>query len=73
MEEIAFDLPQHYPPVEPDNYAEGFIQSIAFPNLCLHGKLKDERYVREIPQKKSSSMKMDLIFKVSRCTMQWRH
>lgn len=35
MEEIAFDLPKKYPPVEPADFALGSIKSIANPNLCV--------------------------------------
>ncbi|XP_055371901.1 N-acetylgalactosaminyltransferase 6-like [Condylostylus longicornis] len=35
MEEIAFDLPKVYPPVEPPDFAFGAIQSDSNPNLCL--------------------------------------
>lgn len=34
MEEIAFDLPLKYPPVEPPDFASGAIQNLAHPNLC---------------------------------------
>lgn len=34
MEEIAFDLPKKYPPVEPPDFAAGTIRSVAHPNLC---------------------------------------
>ena len=33
MKEIAFDLPKHYPPVEPPNLAEGDV------SCCLYFKL----------------------------------
>lgn len=35
MEEIAFDLPKKYPPVEPPDYAHGVIRSVDSPHLCL--------------------------------------
>lgn len=42
MEEIAFDLPKKYPPVEPPDFASGAIRSLAHPELCIdtlnHGK-----------------------------------
>lgn len=34
MEEIAFDLPKKYPPIEPPDFASGFIRSVAHPTLC---------------------------------------
>lgn len=34
MEEIAFDLPKKYPPVEPPDFAWGTIRSMAKPRLC---------------------------------------
>lgn len=35
LEEVAPDLLEKYPPVEPLPFAKGAIQSIAFPNLCI--------------------------------------
>lgn len=35
MEEIAFDLPLKYPPVEPPDFAFGAIKSVAHPELCI--------------------------------------
>uniref|UniRef100_U5ERV4 Polypeptide N-acetylgalactosaminyltransferase n=1 Tax=Corethrella appendiculata TaxID=1370023 RepID=U5ERV4_9DIPT len=35
MENVAFDLVEKYPPIEPPNFAEGAIQSVAHPNLCI--------------------------------------
>ncbi|XP_055371879.1 N-acetylgalactosaminyltransferase 6-like [Condylostylus longicornis] len=35
MQEIAFDLPRKYPPIEPPDFAFGAIQSYSNPNLCL--------------------------------------
>lgn len=34
MEEVAFDLPKKYPPIEPPDFASGFIRSVTHPNLC---------------------------------------
>lgn len=34
MEEVAFDLPKKYPPVEPPDFASGTIRSVARPDLC---------------------------------------
>lgn len=34
MEEIAFDLPKKYPPVEPPDFASGTIRSVSHPNQC---------------------------------------
>lgn len=34
MENIAFDLPSKYPPIEPPNFASGTIKSVAHPHLC---------------------------------------
>lgn len=34
MEEIAFDLPKKYPPIEPPDFASGYIRSVAHPTLC---------------------------------------
>lgn len=35
MEEVAFDLPKKYPPVEPPDFAAGTIQSFSHPNQCI--------------------------------------
>ena len=35
MEEIAFDLPKKYPPVEPPDYGHGFIKSSFQPSFCV--------------------------------------
>lgn len=35
MEEIAFDLPKKYPPVDPPDYASGAIQSASHPTACV--------------------------------------
>ena len=34
MENIAFDLPKKYPPVEPPNFGDGFIKSLMDSNMC---------------------------------------
>lgn len=34
MEEVAFDLPKKYPPVEPPDFAWGTIRSVSHPRLC---------------------------------------
>lgn len=34
MEEVAFDLPIKYPPVEPADFAYGTLRSVAYPYLC---------------------------------------
>uniref|UniRef100_A0A1L8E1A6 Polypeptide N-acetylgalactosaminyltransferase n=1 Tax=Nyssomyia neivai TaxID=330878 RepID=A0A1L8E1A6_9DIPT len=35
MEEVAFDLIKKYPPVEPADYANGVIQNVGSPHLCV--------------------------------------
>lgn len=35
MQEVAFDLPEMYPPVEPPDFASGVIQSVSHPSLCV--------------------------------------
>lgn len=35
MEEVAFDLPKKYPPIEPPDFASGTIQSLSHPNQCV--------------------------------------
>lgn len=42
MENIAFDLTKHYPLVEPPDYCNGTIQSVADPSLCVDSKLKGQ-------------------------------
>lgn len=47
MEEIAFDLIETYPPIEPPDFAFGEIRSMGQPELCLDSKShqKDESVV----------------------------
>ena len=35
MENVAFDLPKKYPPVEPPEFASGYIQSVKDPKFCV--------------------------------------
>ncbi|XP_063232674.1 putative polypeptide N-acetylgalactosaminyltransferase 10 isoform X1 [Bacillus rossius redtenbacheri] len=35
MENVAFDLPKKYPPIEPPDFASGEIRSVAAPELCV--------------------------------------
>ncbi|MCL4121458.1 UNVERIFIED_CONTAM: hypothetical protein GTU68_039070, partial [Idotea baltica] len=42
IEEVAFDLVKHYPPIEPPDYANGTIQSLADPSLCLDSLQKGQ-------------------------------
>lgn len=35
IEEVAFDLPKKYPPVEPPDFASGTIQSVSHPHQCV--------------------------------------
>ncbi|XP_015602168.1 N-acetylgalactosaminyltransferase 6 [Cephus cinctus] len=44
MENVAFDLVEVYPPIEPDDFAFGEIRNIAAPDLCLDskGRKRDE-------------------------------
>ena len=35
MKEVAFDLPRHYPPVEPEDFVSGEIRSVAEPGVCV--------------------------------------
>lgn len=46
MENIAFDLPKKYPPVEPPDFANGEIRSQAEPHLCIDTEFKksDQRF-----------------------------
>ncbi|XP_014217204.1 N-acetylgalactosaminyltransferase 6 [Copidosoma floridanum] len=43
MENVAFDLVETYPPVEPDDFAYGEIRNIGEKNYCLHAKDKERR------------------------------
>ncbi|XP_047353132.1 N-acetylgalactosaminyltransferase 6-like isoform X2 [Vespa velutina] len=51
MENIAFDLVEVYPPIEPDDFASGEIRNMGAPELCLDAK----------------KMKKDEIIKVDTC------
>lgn len=46
MENVAFDLPKKYPPIEPPDFAQGEIRSVAAPELCVDAENKkaDERF-----------------------------
>ena len=35
MKEVAFDLPKHYPPVEPEDFVSGEIRSSVDSGLCV--------------------------------------
>lgn len=35
IENVAFDLVEKYPPIEPPDFANGAVWSIASPNLCI--------------------------------------
>ena len=35
MENVAFDLPKKYPPIEPPDFASGYIKSLADPTICI--------------------------------------
>lgn len=35
METVAFDLPKKYPPIEPPDFADGYIKSVNEPKLCV--------------------------------------
>lgn len=46
MEEVAFDLVETYPPVEPEDFAYGEIRNSGFSDLCLDAKnLKQDQEV----------------------------
>ncbi len=48
MENIAFDQPLNYPPVEPPEYASGKIKNVAIDLMCLgapKGNREGSRYV----------------------------
>ena len=42
MTEVAFDLPKHYPPVEPEDFVSGYIQSEVNPELCVENKFSNK-------------------------------
>ena len=35
MENVAFDLPKKYPPIEPPNFGNGYIKSMLDSNICV--------------------------------------
>jgi len=41
MKEVAFDLPKHYPPVEPKPFAEGELRNLGA-NLCVDTQYRDQ-------------------------------
>ncbi|KAL0272785.1 UNVERIFIED_CONTAM: hypothetical protein PYX00_005629 [Menopon gallinae] len=41
MENVAFDLPLKYPPIEPPDFGEGEIRSIANKKLCVDTEMKN--------------------------------
>ncbi|KAL7049519.1 hypothetical protein ACKWTF_003737 [Chironomus riparius] len=43
MKEVAFDLMDKYPPVEPPNFASGAIQSLANPTFCVDTLSRGEK------------------------------
>ena len=43
MEEIAFDLPLKYPPVEPEDFARGRIKNEAHQEFCVAYRSSSER------------------------------
>lgn len=43
MKEVAYDLMDKYPPVEPPNFASGSIQSIANPTFCIDTLSRGEK------------------------------
>ena len=52
MENIAFDLPKKYPPVEPPNFGDGFIKSLMDSNMCADATdtAFTKRYIEGVPQ-----------------------
>ncbi|XP_063599413.1 N-acetylgalactosaminyltransferase 6-like [Penaeus indicus] len=42
MENVAFDLAKHYPLIEPPDYCNGTIQSLADPKLCVDTRMKGQ-------------------------------
>jgi polypeptide N-acetylgalactosaminyltransferase len=73
MENVAFDLPKKYPPIEPPDFAFGEIRSIAIPDHCVdtHNRNKDERVVlepcvKDIPKRPDNSEQVSeqLFFKM---------
>ena len=35
MENVAFDLPKKYPPIDPPNFGDGYIKSVLDSSLCV--------------------------------------
>lgn len=44
MENVAFDQPKQYPPIEPEDYAHGFIQNVQYSNLCATSGASNEPF-----------------------------
>ena len=42
MTEVAFDLPKHYPPVEPEDFVSGYIQSELNTEWCVKNKFSNK-------------------------------
>ncbi|NP_001161259.1 polypeptide GalNAc transferase 6-like [Nasonia vitripennis] len=67
MENIAFDLVEVYPPIEPDDFAYGEMRNIGVPNLCLDakGKGKDEEIAVDYCQKDTPKIKGEQEFQLT--------
>ena len=75
MQEIAFDLPKRYPPIEPPNFGEGFIKSLQDQKYCVdaseahdHKRLKVTSCKSNFPsQKFKLSWHKDIRYTESLC------
>lgn len=67
MENIAFDLVDVYPPIEPDDFASGEIRNMGVPELCLDSKKrkKDELVVVDICIKDNPNIVGEQEFKLT--------
>ncbi|XP_074026127.1 N-acetylgalactosaminyltransferase 6 [Leptinotarsa decemlineata] len=50
IENVAFDLPLKYPPIEPSDFGEGEIRNLGAPELCVDSKFKDRDQPVEVQE-----------------------
>ncbi|XP_076760469.1 N-acetylgalactosaminyltransferase 6 isoform X2 [Xylocopa sonorina] len=67
IENIAFDLVEVYPPIEPDDFASGEIRNMGVPELCLDSKKrkKDELVVVDVCIKDNPKIAGEQEFKLT--------
>ncbi|KAL1494762.1 hypothetical protein ABEB36_010308 [Hypothenemus hampei] len=63
MENVAFDLPLKYPPIEPDDFGVGEIRNLGAPELCVDSGFKErDQVVRIAKCAKRTNKKADQNF-----------